>query len=121
MGFIKGTIHEKGIKGEELALTYFLNKGYSLIAKRYRIKGGEIDLILSDHKTLVIVEVRVRKKWMDAAESIVFLKRQRLTKTAENFIMHHQDMMAQFPFIRFDVVLINKAGDIHHIENAFGG
>ncbi|MBP9753247.1 MAG: YraN family protein [Proteobacteria bacterium] len=117
---LTGTIHEKGAKGEEIALNYLLNKGYLLIQKNYRIKGGEIDLIVSDHQTLIMVEVRMRQKMMDAAESIIPLKCRRLTKTAQNFIMQHQEVVSKFPFMRFDVILINKNGEIHHIENAFG-
>jgi putative endonuclease len=112
--------YDKGVIGEEKALSCLLNKGYALVKTRYRFKGGEIDLIMTKDQTLVMVEVRVRKNIYLAAESVTPLKRQRLTITAEHFIMHHPTMLDSFPFVRFDVVLINKEGELNHIENAFG-
>ena len=49
-----------GSNGEELALTNLLAKGYRLLARNFRNRFGEIDLVMEDEKTVVFVEVKTR-------------------------------------------------------------
>lgn len=112
--------YEKGLKGEEIALNFLSLNGYICLANRYKKKGGEIDLILQKDDILVFVEVRVRKSIFEAAESITLKKQHRLTRVAAHFIMHELKEGRSYFYSRFDVVLIDKNGNINHIENAFG-
>ena len=50
-----------GAWGEEIAAEYLRKKRYKLLAAGYRCRFGEIDLIVSDRKYLVFVEVKLRK------------------------------------------------------------
>lgn len=49
-----------GKLGEEIAKRYLLDKGYKIIAKNFRIRGGEIDLVAIDNDTVVYIEVKAR-------------------------------------------------------------
>jgi putative endonuclease len=46
----------RGAWGEELALRYLTKRGYDLIERNYRTRYGELDLILRDENTLVLVQ-----------------------------------------------------------------
>ena len=49
-----------GIGGENIAVSYLLSQGYSIIDRNVRFKCGEIDIIASDKDEIVFVEVRTR-------------------------------------------------------------
>jgi putative endonuclease len=114
------TSHENGLRAEDLALHYLIDKNYIFIAQRYKKAGGEIDLIMHKNDTLVMIEVKFRKIIYNAAESVTKLKRHRIIQTAQKFMMENQDFIKQFPYMRFDVILLNHKDEIHHIKNAFG-
>ncbi|MDP8951493.1 MAG: YraN family protein, partial [Actinomycetota bacterium] len=50
-----------GERGESLALGYLAKKGYAPVERNYRTRHGEIDLIVREEKTLVFVEVKLRR------------------------------------------------------------
>jgi putative endonuclease len=112
------THYEKGLRAEEKALFFLESKGYECLSKRYKRKGGEIDLIVKKQDVLIFVEVRLRKNIFDAGESITIQKQERLTSVATHFII--QELQGRgYSYYRFDVVLIDQKGTIVHIENAF--
>ncbi len=93
-----------GSQAEEDALQFLLRNGLNLLARNYRCRFGEIDLIMLHGSELVFVEVRKRKN-MDfggAAQSVSYAKRSRLIKTAKHFLMKYR----QAPACRFDVIAI---------------
>jgi len=78
---------------------------------------GELDLIMDDNNTLVIVEVRFRKNnnYGSAAESVTKTKQNRIILTTQTFISERN---VKCP-IRFDVIAISGNGNIDWIKNAF--
>lgn len=70
-----------GTEAEQLALAFLQSKGLVLVAKNFRTRRGEIDLIMLDNKVLVFVEVRFRSSisFGSAEESITAQKCHRLT------------------------------------------
>lgn len=50
-----------GDAGEEIAQKYLENHGYKILEKNYRVRGGEIDIIVEKDKITVFVEVKFRK------------------------------------------------------------
>lgn len=113
-----------GAWGETLAAQYLQKKRYRLVAAGYRCKYGEIDLIVSNRKYLVFVEVKLRKSnnFAQAMEYVDHYKQQKLRTTASLYL-------SQFPTElqpRFDVIEIyapdgmdTKHPEIHHLEDAF--
>lgn len=107
----------KGEKAEQLACSYLLNQGLQLIDKNFHSKYGELDIIMRDQKTLVIVEVRFRKsnKYGSAEESITKKKQSRIIATTEYYLLKNNISSP----IRFDVVSLSGNNQINWIKNAF--
>ena len=103
-------------EGEERAARFLVKHGLDLLARNYRTRLGEIDLIARDGATLVFVEVRLRKdaRFGGAVESITARKRQRIAAAAHQYLMRLQ----RVPACRFDVVCI-EGGEPRWIRGAF--
>jgi len=110
-----------GIAGEDLACRELEKRGYVIVNRRYRVPGGEIDIVARDGETLVFIEVKARasREFGSALEAVTRSKQLRLTRLATEYLMrHHLDDCA----CRFDVVAIHyDAGtpDVEIIPNAF--
>jgi putative endonuclease len=107
--------------GEDLACEELERRGYEILARRYRRRGGELDIIARDGQTLVFVEVKARKgrAFGEAAEAVTMIKRRRMVRTALDYMLRRQ--LAECP-CRFDVVSISlDAGEpsIVVFRNAF--
>ena len=108
----------RGEDAEELAGTFLHRAGLKLVARNYRCRFGEIDLIVRDGKTLVFVEVRMRSsdRYGGAAASITAAKRARLMRAARHYLAN----VAQAPACRFDVLLVNgRDQSVEWLKNAF--
>ncbi len=113
-----------GAWGEELAAEYLRKKKYTVLASGYRCRFGEIDLIVSDRKYLVFVEVKLRKsdRFASAMEFVDTHKQNRIRTTAEMYLSQNPTLLQP----RFDVIEIyapdgleTKKPIIHHMEDAF--
>jgi len=95
-----------GKSGEDLAVHELEGRGYAIIARRYRLRRGEIDIIARDGQTLVFVEVKTRAShdFGGAAEAVTAVKRQRMARLAQEYMMRQR--LPQCP-CRFDVVSIH--------------
>ena len=110
-----------GKTGEDLACAELAQRGYKIIARRYRQRGGEIDIIAKDGATWVFVEVKARDshEFGEAAEAVTPYKRRRIARLAMDYVMRHR--LSNCP-CRFDVVAIHfDAGEtrIEVFQNAF--
>ncbi len=107
-----------GNAAEEFAATFLQKNGLRLIEKNFRCAYGEIDLIMQDGKTLVFVEVRLRRNadFGGAAMSINQSKQQKLKRAAELYLQTHGDSAC-----RFDAVLMSKidSNALEWIQDAF--
>ena len=94
-----------GKRGEDLACRELERRGYAIIARRHRCRGGELDIIARDGPTLVFVEVKARdsREFGDGAEAVTWQKRQRIVRLASEYVMRHH--LSDAP-CRFDVVSI---------------
>lgn len=97
-----------GNRAERAAERYLRRHGLKLVARNYRRRTGEIDRIMLDGQTLVIVEVRHRgeQSWQSGLSSVDHGKRQRLIRTTELFRRDHPEHRHR-P-LRFDVVSAMK-------------
>ena len=117
-----GHAQRLGLLGETLACAELDRRGYAILARRYRTRFGEIDIISRDGETIVFVEVKARRtaRRGEAAESIPFWKRRRIAAMALAYLSGTGDVHRR---CRFDVVAIDEAGSpaprIRVIENAF--
>src|SRR5204863_6602636 len=95
-----------GKHGEDLACGELERRGYAIIARRYRRRGGELDIIARDGETTVFVEVKARDghEFGEAVEAITFWKRRRMTALAVDYVARHRLTNHR---CRFDVVSIH--------------
>ena len=112
---------ETGAQGENRAVLYLKSKGFSIIARNWRTKGGEIDIIALKNDTIVFVEVKTLPNGtMDMIQrELDSQKRQRILKTSKRFLLNHRQYSNSY--VRFDVIVIDMPGlePVYHIENAF--
>lgn len=113
-----------GSWGEHIAAAYLQKKRYKMVGANYRCRFGEIDLVVSNRKYLVFVEVKLRKSsaFAEAKEFVDVHKQERLRLTAQMYL-------SQFPTKlqpRFDVIEIYAPDgietvkpEIYHLEDAF--
>jgi putative endonuclease len=96
-----------GKTGEDLAVTELTSQGYAIVARRYRTRFGEIDIIARDAETFVFVEVR-RKSGLGygaAAESVTPDKQRRVVRMAVDYLARND--LYEKCAVRFDVVAID--------------
>ncbi len=115
-----GKHNEFGKEGEQLAVDFLLQKGYTLRHRNYRYLKGEIDIIAQKGDVLAVVEVRSRSSdfLLPIAETITKKKMGLLLQTADHYVVSH-DLEVD---VRFDVITIlkNKSQfEIEHLEDAF--
>jgi len=112
--------NDLGLKGEELAIKYLEGKGYLILAKNYRYRKAEIDIIAKKDSTLAIVEVKTRSSnYFGNPQDFVNEKKIRLLVSAVNYYVIEGDLDVE---IRFDIIAIlkNKGSyNIKHIKDAF--
>jgi len=109
----------RGRHAENLAALFLQQQGLKLVARNYRCRFGEIDLIAREGKTLVFVEVRMRAsdQFGGAAASITAGKRHKLLRTARHYLAG----ATRTPACRFDALLVNGADNsVQWLKNAFG-
>jgi putative endonuclease len=109
-----------GARAEALAAAFLIERGLEIVARNYRTRRGEIDLIARDAGALVFVEVRQRRSsaFGGAAASITVAKRVRLIAAARAYLATLQ----REPACRFDAVLIDGATSarIEWLRDVFG-
>lgn len=107
----------RGESAEQQACEFLVKQGLKLVARNFSCKHGELDLIMRDQQTLVIVEVRFRQtdKYGSAVESITRAKQSRIMAATQVYLAKQKINSA----IRFDVVALSGNGQIDWIKNAF--
>ena len=109
-----------GSWGEERAAAFLRRKRYKILAKGFSCRFGEIDLIVSDRKFLVFVEVKLRKSESFAAahEYVDRRKQERIKTTAQLYLSQNPSELQP----RFDVIeiyapegILTKKPIIYHI------
>ena len=111
-----------GLQGEDLAVRELQRRGYAILARRYRTRFGEIDIVAQDGDAVVFVEVKARRtaRFGSAAESIPSWKQRRIAAMALDYLAWCNRLNEP---CRFDVVAIDGLGashvDVRVIQNAF--
>jgi putative endonuclease len=95
-----------GKSGEDLAVEELERRGYAILARRYRTRHGEIDVVARDGQTIVFVEVKARssREYGAAAEAVTPWKQRRLVSMATDYLTRHR---CAGQACRFDVVAVD--------------
>lgn len=111
-------MNRAGARAEELCAEFLRKAGLRVLARNWRCRHGEIDLVAEEGGTLVFAEVRYRsdQRFGGAAESVTAAKRARLIAAARLYLMRRPESDC-----RFDVLLLDalEASRIKWIRNAF--
>ena len=113
----------RGRWGEEKAAEYLRKKNYAIVGMNFACRFGEIDIIASDRRYIVFVEVKLRKNadFAQAREFVTAAKQRRIIAAAQLWLAGNA--VDRQP--RFDVIEIYTGGSsrgdirINHIQNAF--
>lgn len=110
-----------GNAGENFAANYLESHGYKIIAKNFRVRSAEIDIIAEIDDVIVFVEVKTRSNIKHGlpVEAVNFRKQQKIIEAAGVFL---QDEKYFDKACRFDVIEIYSDGvnfSARHIQNAF--
>ena len=112
-----------GIFGEVQAKAYLVKNKYKVIAKNFKCRFGEIDLVARDvaNNEIVFIEVKTRHnaEYGNPAESVDYRKRKHIYKTAEYFLHVYK---LEKELVRIDIIEVyidgNKGYEINHIKQA---
>jgi putative endonuclease len=107
--------HILGKMGENLACAELQRRGYAILARRYRTRYGEIDIVARDGSTVVFVEVKARcdETFGGGSAAVTGWKQRRIIRMATDYLARCR--LLEEP-CRFDVVAIDFEGGRVHIE-----
>jgi putative endonuclease len=106
-----------GAVGEDLAARWYTDAGYEIVARNWRSREGELDLVARGHGTTVFCEVKTRAsdRFGLPAEAVTGVKQRRIRGLAMQFLHQHPQPTRD---IRFDVAAVLD-GQLQVLEGAF--
>ena len=109
-----------GRRGEEAAARLLLAKGYTLLARNWRVKAGELDIVARDGAILVFVEVKTRSSvhFANPEDAVDYRKMKHLINAAEAY-MAINNIDKDFRFDILAIAVIGNRYHFNHIEDAF--
>ncbi len=119
-----GEARRLGQWGEAVVVEDLERKGWTVTARNFRCRMGEVDIIAKNERYLIFVEVKLRKngRFGAACEAVTPAKQRKLRISAQLYLMSHPTALQP----RFDVAevyapqgMCTEKPDIYYIENAF--
>ena len=111
------TRHARGIAAESLACAALAADGWTVLARRARTPAGEVDVVAERDGLLALVEVKRRAALADAAAALGVRQRARLLAAAE--VLLGANPAWGRAGVRFDVIVVDGAGRVRRISDAF--
>jgi putative endonuclease len=111
--------YRRGHRGEWLAALALMLKGYRIVARRYRTKAGEIDLIARRGDLVLIVEVKARPTLDEAMDAIGAMSERRIEAAADVWLTRQRDSARLS--MRFDMVAVLPRRWPVHVADIFAG
>ncbi len=114
-------IRALGRQGQAHIEKFLIKNGYSILARNYSVRVGEIDLVAQKNEIVCFVEVKTRSKhYFPISMAVNFAKQKRMQGAAKNFILAKR--LTDLAF-RFDIATVcfstHENPEINYIENAF--
>lgn len=106
-----------GVDAEALACWALKADGWTILGRRLRTEAGEVDVVAERAGLLAIVEVKARPTLAGAADALSPRQSARLLAAAEVLLAEHPEWGTAG--VRFDLVLVDAAGRIRRIADAF--
>lgn len=105
-----------GLRAEALAALSLQLKGYRVLSRRWRTRGGEVDLVVKRGRTIAFVEVKARSSFDSAAFALTPRGEARIARAAETWIAARRPQGLD---MRFDLVLVTPRRWPRHVPDAF--
>ncbi len=109
--------HGYGLMAESCCALGLRLRGYRVLARRYKVPVGEVDIVARRGRTLVFVEVKARATVGGAAESLTQRQRRRILAAAKMFLARHPHLAGLDA--RFDVMLVAPWRWPSHVVDAW--
>ncbi len=99
-----------GLEGETRACQAVEARGYRVLARRYRTRHGELDIVARHDGAIVFVEVKTRRggSFGGPAAAVTWQKQRRLVAMATDYLARHR---LERCAVRFDVVSVEFLAD----------
>ena len=115
-----------GKKGEAIAAEWLEQNGYSILARNWRNRTGEIDIIAREKDCIVFAEVKTLLHTNTEDLDIIINKKKqaKICQTAKHFLANNRKYNTMY--IRFDVIILQsnpfltQPPEIVHLKDAFG-
>lgn len=110
-----------GNQGEDLACKFLESKGYKILERNFRIRGGEIDIVAQEKQEIVFVEVKARysREYGGPAEAITPWKIKAMLKSAL-FYLQNKNWLSKgyrLDFVGIDFAKSKENPEIELIQN----
>ena len=106
-----------GLSAEEAVMRQASHAGLSLVARRWRGQGGEIDLIFKEGSLYVFVEVKKARTFDAALNSLKHSQMRRIHAAASEYLAYTPN--GQLSDVRFDLALVDEQGRVEFRQDAF--
>ncbi len=113
---IKGERRRLGFSGERKAAAWLKREGYKIVARNWRCRAGEADIIAENDEVVAFVEVKTRTNdnYGEPCEAVDSRRQTRYKNIARYYFYGREPQKT----VRFDIVEVTPEG-VNHIENAF--
>jgi len=111
------TGYHAGLAAEDIVAQDYARRGFPIAGRRWRGKGGEVDLIVREGARVVFVEVKKSRDFARAAARLSRRQMDRLCAAASEFVAGEPN--GQLTEMRFDLAMVDATGAVQIIENAF--
>jgi putative endonuclease len=104
-----------GTDGEDAVAHWYESRGYTVVSRNWRVREGELDLVLQRGRTLVFCEVKTRRgdAFGSPFEAVTFTKQRRIRTLATRWLSEHRVRAGE---LRFDVAAVRMRGSVGEIE-----
>jgi len=112
-------MNASGARAEDLCAEVLRRAGLRILARNWRCRAGEIDLVAQEGDTLVFAEVRLRRgaAFGGAAESVTAGKRARIVAAARHYLVGRSAGPCRFDVLLLDALAPSR---VRWIRDAFG-
>lgn len=110
-----------GRRAETWVGFYLFLTGHRILARRFKTRSGEVDLIARRGKTIIFVEVKQRAKAEHAIDPVTARSEERIIRSGEIFLSRHPRFVDQSDALRYDIAIVTGRWRITHHRDVFRG